>query len=95
MTDKVHKLIPLKAGTKIVDNGEAIRIDITLPLDRDDYAFLKEMYDMKVDVSGNIVDGEGMVLWTFSNAIRSISSNRPELDEKQMDERALEDKSND
>ena len=78
---KVHKLVPLKAGTKIVEEGKAIRIDISLPLDRDDYAFLKEMYEMNVDVSGNIVDGEGNVLWTFSNAVRSISSNTPELED--------------
>ena len=85
MTEKVHKLIPLKKGTKIVEEGKSIRIDISLPLDRDDYAFLKEMYEMNVDVSGNIVDGEGTVLWSFSNAVRSISSNTPELEDNSND----------
>ena len=85
MTEKIHKLIPLKKGTKLVEEGKAIRIDISLPLDRDDYAFLKEMYEMNVDVSGNIVDGEGTILWTFSNAVRSISSNTPELEDKSND----------
>lgn len=68
-----------------------------IPLDREDFAFLKRMYEMDVDVSGNIIDVEGNVVQTFSNAVRSLGLNQVELDDSQMnkikDSLALEDKS--
>lgn len=91
--NKVHKLIPLKEGTKIVDNGKCITVDIKIPLDRDDYAFLKKMYEMEVDVRGNIVDDEGMILSSFSNAIRSLGLNQVALEE--IPKMELEDKRHD
>lgn len=77
---KVHQLIPLKDNVKIKENGERIVIDITIPLDRDDFAFLKEMYDMNIDVSGNILDREGMIVQSFSNAVRSVDRNNLALE---------------
>jgi|FLOH01.1.fsa_nt_gi hypothetical protein len=82
---KIHKLVPIKDNVKIKENGKRIVIDIMIPLDRDDFNFLKEMYDMDIDVSGNIINGEGMIVQTFSNAVRSLDINN----------RALENNSND
>lgn len=94
---KVHKLIPLKDNVKIIEDGKRIRVNIMIPLDREDFAFLKRMYEMDVDVSGNIIDVEGNVVQTFSNAVRSLGLNQVELDDSQMnkikDSLALEDKS--
>ena len=79
---KVHKLIPLKDNVKVIENDRAITVDITIPLDREDFNFLKKMYEMDVDVSGRILDREGFVVTTFSNAVRSVGQNRVSLDIK-------------
>lgn len=86
MTEKIHKLIPLKSNVKIKENGKRLVIDIMIPLDRDDFEFLKEMYESNVDVSGNIIDAEGMIIQSFSNAVRSIDSNRLELEDNSKDD---------
>ena len=73
---KIPILQPLKAGTKIVEGSGQIDIDIILTLDREDYAFFKEMYELDIDVRGRIVDlTTNRVLGYFSNAVRSIDSN--------------------
>ncbi len=77
---KIHKLKPLKEGTKIVKSGRLVQIDIRLPLDSDDYALFKEMYEMDIDVSGRIIDDQNRIIGTFSNAVRSIDSNIPALE---------------
>ena len=73
-------LRPLKEGTKIVKSGRLIQIDIRLPLDRDDYELVKEMYEMDIDVSGRIIDDHNRIIGTFSNSVRSIDSNIPALE---------------
>lgn len=63
----------LKEQTKIVQNATEIIMDIPLPLDREDYNFLKQMHNMDISVRGRyILDNK--IIGFFNNSVKSIGN---------------------
>ena len=79
---KIPILKKLKAGTKIIQNATEIIMDIQLPLDREDYNFLKEMHNLNISVRGRYILNNQIVGF-FNNSIKSISSY--DLNKKQLE----------
>lgn len=69
----IFKLRPLKEGTKIVENAKRIIMDIPLPLDREDYEFLKEMNELNISIKGRFIL-DNRVIGFFDNGVKSIGS---------------------
>lgn len=68
-----HILRKLKEGTKIVENAEIIIMDLQLPLDREDYNFLKLMNEENISIRGRFLMGN-RIIGFFNNGVKSIGS---------------------
>lgn len=68
-----HILRQLKEGTKIIENAERIIMDIPLPLDREDYEFLREMNELNISIKGRFIL-DNKIIGFFDNGIKSIGS---------------------
>lgn len=79
---KIPVLKALKQGTKIIQNATEIIMDMQLPLDREDYNFLKEMHNLNISVRGRYILGNKIVGF-FNNSIKSIGSY--DTDTKQLE----------
>jgi len=66
-----HILRKLKEGTKIIENATRIYMDIPLPLDREDYEFLKLMNEENISIQGRFIYNN-RVIGFFDNGIKSI-----------------------
>ena len=64
----------LKEGTKIIENARMIVMDIPLPLDREDYEFLKYMNEENISIKGRFILGN-KVIGIFDNGVKSIDIN--------------------
>lgn len=69
----------LKDSTKIVENAQMIVMDIPLPLDREDYEFLRTMHDENISIKGRFVLGN-KIIGFFDNGVKSISNIFPVID---------------
>lgn len=65
------KLEKIKDNTKVEIDGKRIIRDLRLPLNREDFAILKKLYEDGIDISGNVVCGDE-IIGTYSNAVRSV-----------------------
>ena len=65
------KLEKVKENTKIELNGKRIVRDLRLPLNREDFALLKQLYNEGIDISGNVISDD-KIIGTYSNAVRSV-----------------------
>ena len=72
-TSRIFKLRPLKEGTKIIENAERIMMDIPLPLDREDYEFLKEMNEANISIKGRFIL-DNRIIGFFDNGVKSVGS---------------------
>jgi len=63
----------LKEGTKILENAQRIYMDIPLPLDREDYEFLKLMHEENISIQGRFILGN-RIIGFFDNGIKSIGT---------------------
>lgn len=68
---KPVKLVKLKEGTKVVENGGLIVMDIKCPMDKGDYEFLKTMHENGISVVGKLISGD-TVIAEFHNNVRSV-----------------------
>lgn len=68
-----HVLKALKEGTKIVENAERIIMDIPLPLDREDYEFLKLMNKENISIKGRFILND-QIIGFFDNGVKSIGT---------------------
>lgn len=78
----VHVLKQLKEGTKIVENAKRIIMDIPLPLDKEDYEFLKMMNEQNISIKGRFILGN-KIIGFFDNGVKSVGSytlNNPQLE---------------
>jgi len=71
--NKVFKLRKLKESTKIIENAERIVMDIPLPLDREDYEFLKEMHEANISIKGRFIL-DNRIIGFFDNGVKSVGS---------------------
>lgn len=79
---KRHILRKLKEDTKIVENAERIIMDIPLPLDREDYEFLKLMNEESISIKGRFLLNNKIVGF-FDNGVKSVGTyniEEPELE---------------
>ena len=67
----VLKLRKLKDTTKIIENAHMILMDIPLPLDREDYEFLKTMHECNISIRGRFVLNN-KIIGFFDNGVKSI-----------------------
>lgn len=69
----------LKEGTKIVEHAQMIVMDIPLPLDREDYEFLRTMNEENISIKGRFMLGN-KIIGFFDNGVKVIGTQTPQLE---------------
>lgn len=70
---KVYKLKALREDTKILENAPRIYIDIPLPLNKEDYEFLKEMNELGISVKGRYILNNKIIAY-YDNGVKSVET---------------------
>jgi len=65
------KLRKLREGTKIVHGAPMILMDMYLPLDKEDYEFLKTMHELDISVKGRFILNN-KIIGFFDNGVKSV-----------------------
>ena len=69
----IYKLKALREDAKILENAPQIYIDIPLPLDREDYEFLKQMNEMGISVKGRYILNN-QIIGFYDNGVMSVET---------------------
>ncbi len=68
-----YTLRAIREDTKILENAPRINIDIPLPLDKEDYEFLKEMNKMGISVRGRYILNN-QIIGFYDNSVKSVET---------------------
>jgi len=62
----------IKNNTKILTEGLQIEMDMILPLDKEDYEFLKTMNEYDISIKGRFIL-DNKVIGYFNNGVRIVN----------------------